>query len=146
MQLRFAEDRQGPRSDSSPQTMCILATSDHDAHDVIFASAREMVQDGNRKRRKPELYFKSPEEMREIFRDFRKRREHFKIAKGAIWRLNSENRSIPEYPSRGFHAKRIARSLREGLQRYSDRADHIVNCNNVDYELGGSKTGSSVTY
>src|SRR5438445_1747952 len=48
-----------------------LRRSDHDAHDVMLCiGTGKMVQDENRMRYVPELYFKSPTEMREVFRDF----------------------------------------------------------------------------
>ena len=41
------------------------------AHDVMLCiGTGKMVQDENRMRYAPELYFKSPAEMRELFRDF----------------------------------------------------------------------------
>src|SRR6202011_2438418 len=48
-----------------------LRRSDHDAHDVMLCiGTGKMVQDEQRRRYKPELYFKSPAEMCELFRDF----------------------------------------------------------------------------
>ena len=48
-----------------------LRRSDHQAHDVMLCiGTGKMVQDENRMRYVPELYFKSPAEMREVFRDF----------------------------------------------------------------------------
>src|SRR5262249_6538429 len=48
-----------------------LSRSDHQAHDVMLCiGTGKMVQDENRLRYVPELYFKSPGEMREVFRDF----------------------------------------------------------------------------
>ena len=48
-----------------------LRRSDHEAHDVMLCiGTGKMVQDENRMRYVPELYFKSPAEMRELFRDF----------------------------------------------------------------------------
>src|SRR5437899_8881650 len=48
-----------------------LRRSDHQAHDVMLCiGTGKMVQDENRMRYVPELYFKSPAEMRELFRDF----------------------------------------------------------------------------
>src|SRR5437762_9521020 len=48
-----------------------LRRSDHDAHDVMLCiGTGKMVQDENRMRYVPELYFKSPAEMRELFKDF----------------------------------------------------------------------------
>src|SRR5438132_4745948 len=43
----------------------------HDAHDVMLCiGTGKMVQDENRMHYAPELYFKSPAEMRELFKDF----------------------------------------------------------------------------
>src|SRR5256714_8992493 len=48
-----------------------LRRSDHPAHDVMLCiGTGKMVSDEQRMRYKPELYFKAPEEMRELFRDF----------------------------------------------------------------------------
>src|SRR5882762_9202924 len=48
-----------------------LRRSDHDAHDVMLCiGTGKMVQDEKRLRYLPELYFKSPEEMRAVFKDF----------------------------------------------------------------------------
>jgi DNA polymerase-3 subunit alpha len=48
-----------------------LRRSDHEAHDVMLCiGTGKMVQDENRMHYVPELYFKSPAEMREVFRDF----------------------------------------------------------------------------
>src|SRR6266487_2400920 len=49
----------------------VLCRDDHDAHDVMLCiGTGKMVQDENRMRYAPELYFKSPAEMRELFKDF----------------------------------------------------------------------------
>src|SRR5437667_765664 len=48
-----------------------LRRDDHDAHDVMLCiGTGKMVQDESRMRYAPELYFKSPAEMRELFKDF----------------------------------------------------------------------------
>jgi len=48
-----------------------LRRTDHDAHDVMLCiGTGKMVQDESRMRYAPELYFKSPAEMRELFKDF----------------------------------------------------------------------------
>jgi DNA polymerase-3 subunit alpha len=48
-----------------------LRRTDHEAHDVMLCiGTGKMVQDEKRMHYVPELYFKSPEEMRELFRDF----------------------------------------------------------------------------
>src|SRR6476646_9060211 len=48
-----------------------LRRSDHEAHDVMLCiGTGKMVQDESRMHYLPELYFKSPVEMRQVFRDF----------------------------------------------------------------------------
>src|SRR5437870_11264473 len=48
-----------------------LCRDDHDAHDVMLCiGTGKMVQDEHRMRYAPELYFKSPAEMRELLKDF----------------------------------------------------------------------------
>src|SRR5438034_7835372 len=48
-----------------------LRRDDPDAHDVMLCiGTGKMVQDESRMRYAPELYFKSPAEMRELFKDF----------------------------------------------------------------------------
>ena len=48
-----------------------LRRSDHEAHDVMLCiGTGKMVQDESRMRYLPELYFKSPAEMQQAFRDF----------------------------------------------------------------------------
>ena len=48
-----------------------LRRSDHQAHDVMLCiGTGKMVQDEARMRYRPELYFKSPAEMRQVFHDF----------------------------------------------------------------------------
>ena len=48
-----------------------LRRSDHQAHDVMLCiGTGKMVQDETRLHYLPELYFKSPAEMRQVFRDF----------------------------------------------------------------------------
>ena len=48
-----------------------LRRSDHEAHDVMLCiGTGKMVEDETRMHYLPELYFKSPAEMRQVFRDF----------------------------------------------------------------------------
>src|ERR1700704_477686 len=48
-----------------------LRRSDHEAHDVMLCiGTGKMVEDESRMHYLPELYFKSPDEMRQVFRDF----------------------------------------------------------------------------
>ena len=77
-----------------------LRRSDHDAHDVMLCiGTGKMVQDENRMRYKPELYFKSSEEMREIFRDFPEAIANtLKIAERCNLEIELGKSKYPEYP------------------------------------------------
>ena len=125
-----------------------LRRSDHDAHDVMLCiGTGKMVQDENRMRYKPELYFKSPEEMREIFRDFPEAIANtLKIAEGCNLEIELGKSKYPEYPvPEGTSRIAFLRDLcAKGLeQRYGDRAktdDQLQQ--RLDYELGVlDKTG-----
>ena len=125
-----------------------LRRSDHDAHDVMLCiGTGKMVQDENRMRYKPELYFKSPEEMREIFRDFPEASANtLKIAERCNLEIELGKSKYPEYPvPAGTSRIAFLRDLcAKGLeQRYGDRAktdDQLQQ--RLDYELGVlEKTG-----
>ena len=125
-----------------------LRRSDHDAHDVMLCiGTGKMVQDENRMRYKPELYFKSPEEMREIFRDFPEAIANtLKIAEGCNLEIELGKSKYPEYPvPEGTSRIAFLRDLcAKGLeQRYGDRVktdDQLQQ--RLDYELGVlDKTG-----
>src|SRR5947199_3872868 len=129
-----------------------LRRSDHDAHDVMLCiGTGKMVQDENRMRYKPELYFKSPDEMREIFRIFPEAIANtLKIAERCNLKIELGKSKYPEYPV-PEGASRIA-FLRElcakGLQRrYGDRAktdDQLQQ--RLDYELGVLEKTGFVSY
>jgi DNA polymerase III subunit alpha len=129
-----------------------LRRSDHDAHDVMLCiGTGKMVQDENRMRYKPELYFKSPEEMREIFRDFPEAIANtLKIAERCYLEIELGKSKYPEYPVPGGKS-RIA-FLRElcakGLQqRYGGRGkmdDQLQQ--RLDYELGVLEKTGFVSY
>jgi DNA polymerase-3 subunit alpha len=129
-----------------------LRRSDHDAHDVMLCiGTGKMVQDENRMRYKPELYFKSPDEMREIFRDFPEAIANtLKIAERCNLEIELGKSKYPEYPVPGGKS-RIA-FLRElcakGLQqRYGDRGkmdDQLQQ--RLDYELGVLEKTGFVSY
>ena len=129
-----------------------LRRSDHDAHDVMLCiGTGKMVQDENRMRYKPELYFKSPDEMREIFRDFPEAIANtLKIAERCNLKIELGKSKYPEYPvpegtSRiAFLRELCAKGLR---RRYGDRAktdDQLQQ--RLDYELGVLEKTGFVSY
>src|SRR5579885_1045714 len=78
-----------------------LRRSDHEAHDVMLCiGTGKMVADENRMRYLPELYFKSPAEMREIFRDFPDAiRNTLVIADRCNLEIDLGKSKFPEYPA-----------------------------------------------
>src|SRR2546421_2147221 len=129
-----------------------LRRSDHDAHDVMLCiGTGKMVQDENRMRYKPELYFKSPEEMREIFRDFPEAIANtLKIAEGCNLEIELGKSKYPEYPvPEGISRDAYLRDLcaKGLLQRYGDRAksDNELQ-QRLDYELGVLKKTGFISY
>jgi DNA polymerase-3 subunit alpha len=129
-----------------------LRRSDHDAHDVMLCiGTGKMVQDENRMRYKPELYFKSPEEMREIFRDFPEAIANtLKIAERCNLEIELGKSKYPEYPvPEGTSRIAFLRDLcAKGLeQRYGNRAktdDQLQQ--RLDYELGVLEKTGFVSY
>jgi DNA polymerase III subunit alpha len=129
-----------------------LRRSDHDAHDVMLCiGTGKMMQDENRMRYKPELYFKSPEEMREIFRDFPEAIANtLKIAERCNLEIELGKSKYPEYPvPEGTSRIAFLRDLcAKGLQqRYGDRAktdDQLQQ--RLDYELGVLEKTGFVSY
>src|SRR6059058_2493200 len=129
-----------------------LQRSDHDAHDVMLCiGTGKMVQDENRMRYKPELYFKSPEEMREIFRDFPEAIANtLKIAKGCNLEIELGKSKYPEYPvPQGISRESYLRDLcaKGLLQRYGDRAKSDRQLQQrLDYELGVLEKTGFISY
>jgi len=129
-----------------------LRRSDHDAHDVMLCiGTGKMVQDENRMRYKPELYFKSAEEMREIFRDFPEAIANtLKIAEGCNLEIELGKSKYPEYPvPEGISREAYLRDLcaKGLLQRYGDRgkSDNELQ-QRLDYELGVLKKTGFISY
>src|SRR6266550_459991 len=104
-----------------------LRRSDHEAHDVMLCiGTGKMVSDEQRMRYKPELYLKSPEEMRELFRDFPDAISNT-LAIGERCHLDLEfgRSKYPEYPlPEGQSREKYLRELcHKGLvERYGERA------------------------
>src|SRR6267378_3397546 len=129
-----------------------LRRSDHQAHDVMLCiGTGKMVQDENRMRYVPELYFKSPAEMRELFRDFPEAIANT-LEIGERCRLNLEFgcSKYPEYPAPpGKTREEYLRELcYDGLrQRYGERAANDPELmSRLDYELGVFEKTGFVSY
>src|SRR6184192_1115432 len=129
-----------------------LRRSDHDAHDVMLCiGTGKMVQDENRMRYKPELYFKSAEEMREIFRDFPEAIANtLKIAEGCNLEIELGKSKYPEYPvPEGISREAYLRDLcaKGLLERYGDRAKSDRQLQQrLDYELGVLEKTGFISY
>ena len=129
-----------------------LRRSDHDAHDVMLCiGTGKMVSDENRMRYKPELYFKSPEEMREVFRDFPEAIVNtLDIAERCNLEIELGVSKYPEYSvPNGISREAYLRDLCEkGLQqRYGERAkidNHFRE--RLEYELGVLEKTGFVSY
>ena len=129
-----------------------LRRSDHQAHDVMLCiGTGKMVQDENRMRYVPELYFKSPAEMRELFRDFPEAIANtLGIGERCHLDLEFGRSKYPEYPAPpGKSREEYLRELcYEGLrQRYGERAvsdPELIK--RLDYELGVFEKTGFVSY
>jgi DNA polymerase-3 subunit alpha len=128
-----------------------LRRSDHQAHDVMLCiGTGKMVQDETRMRYVPELYFKSPDEMREVFRDFPQAIENtLKIGERCRLDLEFGRSKYPEYPvPSGKTREGYLRELcYDGLrQRYAERASDPELIRRLDYELGVFEKTGFVSY
>src|SRR5437588_11207582 len=129
-----------------------LRRSDHNAHDVMLCiGTGKMVQDENRMRYAPELYFKSSEEMRELFKDLPEAITNtLEIAEGCNLEIEFGKSKYPEYPApEGISREGYLRQLcAKGLQqRYGDRATIDSQLSQrLDYELGVLEKTGFVSY
>jgi DNA polymerase-3 subunit alpha len=129
-----------------------LRRSDHEAHDVMLCiGTGKMVQDENRMRYVPELYFKSPAEMREVFRDFPEAITNtLEIGERCHLDLEFGRSKYPEYPvPAGKTREDYLRELcYRGLQgRYGGRAASDPELiKRLDYELGVLESTGFVSY
>ena len=129
-----------------------LRRSDHQAHDVMLCiGTGKMVQDETRMRYVPELYFKSPDEMREVFRDFPHAIQNtLKIGERCHLDLEFGCSKYPEYPvPAGKTRESFLRELcYNGLrQRYGERAANDAELiRRLDYELGVLEKTEFVSY
>ncbi|HTH20404.1 MAG TPA: DNA polymerase III subunit alpha [Candidatus Udaeobacter sp.] len=129
-----------------------LRRTDHEAHDVMLCiGTGKMVQDESRMRYLPELYFKSPAEMRQVFRDFPEAITNT-LHVGERCQLDIEfgHSKYPEYPApAGKTREEYLRDLcYQGLRaRYGDRAMADPELTRrLEYELGVLEKTGFVSY
>src|SRR5437762_10202410 len=129
-----------------------LRRSDHEAHDVMLCiGTGKMVQDENRMHYMPELYFKSPAEMRELFHDFPEAiMNTLEIGERCCLDLEFGRSKYPEYPApAGKTREGYLRELcYEGLrERYGERATSDAELiKRLDYELDVLEKTGFVSY
>src|SRR5438552_701274 len=129
-----------------------LRRSNHAAHDVMLCiGTGKMVHDENRMRYVPELYFKSPAEMREIFRDFPESiMNTLEIGERCHVDLEFGHSKYPEYPvpsgktREGYLRELCYHGLRE---RYGAQATTDTELlGRLEYELGVLEKTGFVSY
>ncbi|HYY14684.1 MAG TPA: DNA polymerase III subunit alpha [Chthoniobacterales bacterium] len=103
-----------------------LRRGDHDAHEVMLCiGTGKMMQDEKRMRYAPELYFKSPEEMLSLFKDFPEAIENtLEITERCNLEIDLGKSKYPEYPvPEGVTREQYLRDLcAKGLEwRYGER-------------------------
>jgi DNA polymerase-3 subunit alpha len=129
-----------------------LRRSDHEAHDVMLCiGTGKMVQDESRMRYVPELYFKSPAEMREVFRNFPEAITNtLEIGERCHVDLEFGRSKYPEYPApAGKTRESYLRELcYKGLrERYGERATNDSELvERLNYELGVLERTGFVSY
>src|SRR3954452_12097878 len=127
-----------------------LERSHHEAHDVMICiGTGKMVHDERRMRYTPELYFKSPDEMRALFPDHPEAITNtLKIAERCNLELEFNQSKYPEYPApEGKTREAYLRELcYKGLhERYGDRTDSEL-IKRLDYELDVLEKTGFVSY
>src|SRR6516164_4858544 len=129
-----------------------LRRSDHEAHDVMLCiGTGKMVQDESRMRYLPELYFKSPAEMRQLFRDFPEAITNtLHVGERCHLDLEFGRSKYPEYPvPAGKTREEYLRELcYQGLRaRYGERAPGDSELTRrLEYELGVLEKTGFVSY
>jgi len=129
-----------------------LRRSDHKAHDVLLCiNTAAKIEDEQRMRYEPELYFKSPAEMREIFRDFPEAITNtLEIADRCNLEIEFGRSKYPEYPvPEGKTREGYLRELcYKGLgERYGERAakeQELIK--RLDYEIDVLKRTGFISY
>src|SRR5438552_3184354 len=129
-----------------------LRRSDHRAHDVLLCiNTATKIEDEQRMRYEPELYFKSPAEMREIFRDFPEAITNtLEIADRCNLEIEFGKSKYPEYPvpagktREGYLRELCYKGLHE---RYGERAANDQELiTRLDYEVDVLEKTGFVSY
>src|SRR5437016_5500408 len=129
-----------------------LRRSDHRAHDVLLCiNAGAKIEDHQLMRYEPELYFKSPAEMREIFRDFPEAITNtLEIADRCNLEIEFGKSKYPEYPvppgktREGYLRELCYKGLHE---RYGERAANDQELiKRLDYEVDVLERTGFVSY
>src|SRR5438552_824847 len=129
-----------------------LRRSDHRAHDVLLCiNTATKIEDEQRMRYEPELYFKSPAEMREIFRDFPDAITNtLEIAGRCNLEIEFGKSKYPEYPvpagktREGYLRELCYKGLHE---RYGERAANDQELiTRLDYEVDVLEKTGFVSY
>src|SRR5436190_9542354 len=129
-----------------------LRRSDHRAHDVLLCiNTATKIEDEQRMRYEPELYFKSPAEMREIFRDFPEAITNtLEIADRCNLEIEFGKSKYPEYPvpagktREGYLRELCYKGLHE---RYGERAANDQELiKRLDYEIDVLKRTGFASY
>ncbi|HZJ38473.1 MAG TPA: DNA polymerase III subunit alpha, partial [Chthoniobacterales bacterium] len=129
-----------------------LERAHHETHDVMVCiGTGKMVQDERRMRYLPELYFKSPAEMSELFRDFPEAIANtLKIAGRCNLNLEFGKSKYPEYPIPNGKTREsyLHELCEQGLiERYGERAGNDQELRRrLDYELGILEKTGFVSY
>src|SRR5438105_4248519 len=129
-----------------------LRRSDHQAHDVLLCiNTATKIEDEQRMRYEPELYFKSPDEMRKIFCDFPDAITNtLEIADRCNLEIEFGKSKYPEYPvpegktRDGYLCELCYKGLSE---RYGERAERDRELiKRLDYEIDVLKRTGFVSY
>src|SRR5213596_1651815 len=129
-----------------------LRRSDHKAHDVMLCiNTATKIEDEQRMRYEPELYFKSPAEMREIFRDFPEAITNtLEITDRCNLEIEFGKSKYPEYPvppgktREGYLRELCYKGLHE---RYGERAANDQELiKRLDYEVDVLEKTGFVSY
>ena len=129
-----------------------LRRTDHEAHDVMLCiGTGKMVQDENRMHYLPELYLKSPAEMRELFRDFPEAISNtLAIAERCNLELEFGKSKYPEYSvpegktREGYLRELCYRGLHERYGERSTTDPELIK--RLDYEIDVLEKTGFVSY
>ncbi len=129
-----------------------LERAHHDAHDVMICiGTGSMVHDEKRLRYTPELYFKSPDEMKALFAEVPEAISNtVRVAEKCHVDIDFKSSKYPAYtPPQGKTREQYLRELcTEGLRsRYGRRVDEDPSLNlRMEYELGVMEKAGFVSY